>query len=51
MIPRGLYATHPALLDNVEVVSIAYGILVMMVGWFLKAAGGSVAVKPKRAAP
>jgi hypothetical protein len=49
-IPRGLYKVHRALLDNVEMLSIVYGILVMMIGWAFKVVGIAFVVEPKRPA-
>jgi hypothetical protein len=46
-VPRWLYKVHRVLLDNVEVVSIVYGILLMIVGWALKLVGLVFVIKPK----
>jgi hypothetical protein len=46
-IPRGLYSVHRTLLDNVEVVSIVYGLLVMTIGWLFKIVGIAFVVRPK----
>jgi hypothetical protein len=50
-VPRRVYALHRALLDNVEVVSIVYGIFVMMFAWGLKLVGIAFVVEPKRGGP
>ncbi len=49
-IPRGLFAFHRMMLENVEVLSIIYGIVVMSVGWLFKLVGIVFVVKPKRPA-
>jgi hypothetical protein len=46
-VPRWLYKVHRVLLDNVEVVSVVYGILLMIVGWALKMVGLAFVIKPK----
>ena len=46
-VPRSLYRLHRGLLDNVEVLSVVYGIVVMIVGWGFKTVGVVFVVKPK----
>ena len=38
-IPRWLYRIHRALLEDVEVLSVVYGVLVLTIGWVFKTAG------------
>ena len=50
-IPRRVYGLHRALLDNVELVSIVYGIFVMVIAWGLKLVGIAFVAEPKRGGP
>jgi hypothetical protein len=50
-ISRRVYGLHRGLLENVELVSIVYGILVMIIAWGLKLVGIALVVEPKSGGP